>query len=227
MTRVARHPDPAPLPDETRTRLLHAAGDIFSDVGFRRATVRDICNRAGANIAAVNYHFGDKEGLYAEVVKSGFALGIEKYPVDMAVPPNATPEQRLLGFVRSFMYRTLGQGDHARSGRIMVWEMVEPTAVLDALFNERIRFLYALLESIVRDLLGPAATPERIRLGCASVLGQCTFYRLGATILSKLQPGATTNLPAERIEALAEHVTFLTASGLRAYSSAAPEGSAP
>src|SRR3954454_12224069 len=70
-------------PDETRGRLLHDAAAVFGDVEFpratvlpaaagrfgargsRRATVRDICARASANAAAVNYHFGDKDGLYS------------------------------------------------------------------------------------------------------------------------------------------------------------------
>ena len=208
--------------DDTRERLLRAAAAVFGEVGYRRATVRDICSRAEANVAAVNYHFGDKDGLYAEVVRSGIARGLEKYPVDMGVPPDATAEQRLLGFVRSFLYRTLGQGEHACSGRVMLWEMVEPTPVLDALYRERIRFLYSKLESIVRDLLGEAATPQRVAMGCASVLGQCTFYRLGESLLSKLQPGPTTNLPPERIEALAEHITRFSAAGLRSYGGSRP-----
>ena len=216
--RTARAPQAASHPDDTRDRLLRAARDVFGEVGFRRATVRDIVARAGANVAAVNYHFGDKDRLYAEVVLAGVALGLQLYPVDMGVPPvDPTPEQRLLGFVRSFLYRTLAQGEHACSGRIMLWEMVEPTPVLDALYQERIKLLYARLESIVHDLLGPAATPERVRLGCASVLGQCTFYRLGESLLSKVQGGPTTNLPPEKIETLAAHVTSLTAAGLRAY----------
>ena len=206
-----------PDADETRARLLRAAGDVFGQAGFRRATVRDICFRAAANVAAINYHFGDKEGLYAEVVQSSMALGLQKYPVDMGVGPDATPEQRLHGFVRSFLYRTLGPGDHAHAGRIMLWEMVEPTEVLDALYRDRIRHLYAKLESIVRDLLGPAAPPAALRMGCASVLGQCSFYRLGESLLSRIQPGVTPPLGPPQVEALAEHVTRFSAAGLRAY----------
>jgi AcrR family transcriptional regulator len=211
---------PALPPDDTRERLVRAAAAVFGEVGYRRATVRDICSRAGANVAAVNYHFGDKDGLYDEVVRSGIAQGLEKYPVDMGVPADPTPEQRLHGFVRSFLYRTLGQGEHAYSGRIMLWEMVEPTPVLDALFNDRIRVLYGVLESIVRDLLGRAATPQRVRHGCASVLGQCCFYRLGESLLSKIQGAPTTDLPPTQIEALAEHVARFSAAGLRAYAAA-------
>ena len=47
----------------TRARLLAAAGRLFADRGFKKVTVREICRAARANVAAINYHFGDKLGL--------------------------------------------------------------------------------------------------------------------------------------------------------------------
>ena len=57
-------------PADTRQRLIEAAGEVFAERGFRAATIRDIVERAGANIAAVNYHFGDKENLYVEALSA-------------------------------------------------------------------------------------------------------------------------------------------------------------
>src|SRR5882672_9983302 len=91
--------------DATRQHLLEAAGEVFAEVGFRAATVREICQRAGANIAAVNYHFGDKEQLYAAVLKESFRSAIEKYPANFGLPAKATPEQRLRAFIHSFLCR--------------------------------------------------------------------------------------------------------------------------
>ena len=53
--------------EATRDRLLHAAGEEFARVGFRSASVRAICEAAGANVSAVKYHFGSKEELYLAV----------------------------------------------------------------------------------------------------------------------------------------------------------------
>ena len=55
---------------ETRDRLLDAGGRLFATRGFKRVTIRDICREAGTNVAAVNYHFSDKLGLYREVLET-------------------------------------------------------------------------------------------------------------------------------------------------------------
>jgi AcrR family transcriptional regulator len=62
------------LPDEgaTRERILSAALSVFAEHGFERATLREITKRAGANIAAVNYHFRSKSDLFKEMVQRFF-----------------------------------------------------------------------------------------------------------------------------------------------------------
>jgi AcrR family transcriptional regulator len=57
----------------TRERLLQAATRLFADNGYRGASVRDICNLAGANPGAVSYHFGGKRQLYRSVLRKAAA----------------------------------------------------------------------------------------------------------------------------------------------------------
>ena len=64
----------------TRDRILEAAGEQFAERGFRGATVRVICEKAGVNISAVKYYFGGKEELYSEVLRFWHDYAIKKYP---------------------------------------------------------------------------------------------------------------------------------------------------
>ncbi|APZ43203.1 hypothetical protein BW247_08950 [Acidihalobacter ferrooxydans] len=60
--------------DNTRERILRTATRVFAEKGYNRASVREICQAAGANGAAVHYHFGDKISLYREVLRPAAEL---------------------------------------------------------------------------------------------------------------------------------------------------------
>ena len=53
---------------DTKTRLLDAGERLFSERGFKATSLRDLTREAGANLAAVNYHFGSKHALFGEVL---------------------------------------------------------------------------------------------------------------------------------------------------------------
>jgi len=58
--------------EETRWRLLQAAAEVFAEVGYHAATTREICKRAGVNLASIHYYYGDKAELYREVFRLPF-----------------------------------------------------------------------------------------------------------------------------------------------------------
>ena len=117
---------------KTRQRLLEVAGMVFAEQGFKCATVREICKRAGANVAAINYHFGDKQGLYSETLRYWVRESLAKYPPNLGVDESATPEQKLHAYVRSFFWRIFDEGRPSWYGKLMAREMLEPTHALDA-----------------------------------------------------------------------------------------------
>lgn len=200
---------------ETRLRLLQAAGEVFAEQGYRRATVRDICSRADANIAAINYHFGDKEKLYIAVLRHWLGEALHNYPPDGGLPPDAPATQRLHVFVRAWLYRMLGEGTPAWHGKLMAREMSEPTAGFECILADTVTPLANRLSGIVRELLGPE-TPERVVRDCAmSIAGQCCFYRHAHEMLIRLYPDHDHS--RQEIEHLAEHITRFSLAALEAY----------
>jgi TetR/AcrR family transcriptional regulator, regulator of cefoperazone and chloramphenicol sensitivity len=206
-------------PDETRRQLLEAAGVVFAEAGFRDATVREICRRAGANIAAINYHFGDKETLYAEVLRYSHGKALEKYPPLLGVAAGAPPEKKLRAFVKSLLLRIFDKGPTAWHGKLMSREMIEPTGALDSLVEERIRPMSNQLWKIVSEILDRPMNDERVRLCAFSVVSQCVFYHHCRPVVSRLIPN---KLPEdeESIEHLAGHITNFSLAAMKHLSAA-------
>ena len=211
MTRVARPPAP-----DTRERLLEAAGQVFAEAGFRTATVRDIVRKAGANIAAVNYHFRDKEGLYAAVLEHFAHEANARYPAHGGLPQDASPEDLLRAFVRALLLRIIDQGHQSVHGRLMAREMVEPTRALDRIVEQIIRPMYGRLCGIVKALAGPRATLAQIEASAKSVVGQCLFYRHCSAVLERLEGRRPE---ARDLDALADHLVGFSLHAIRGIAS--------
>ncbi|MBK7877677.1 MAG: CerR family C-terminal domain-containing protein [Planctomycetes bacterium] len=210
------HPTPTPAPSDadTRTRLLEVAGELFAEQGYRAATVRELCTRAGANGAAVHYHFGDKATLYRAVVEHAFRVAVTRFPPDLGVRPGASAEERLEAFVRSFLLRLLSDGVPAWLGKIMAREMIEPTDALEHIIGNTARPLFERLTGIVRELAGPDASVEHVMRCSQSVVGQCLFYRHCREMIRRGWPESEPTI--EGLDELARHITRFSLAGIRA-----------
>jgi len=205
-----------PDQDETRRQLLEAAGEVFAECGFRDATVREICRRAGANIAAINYHFGDKETLYVEVLRYSHGKALEKHPPLLGVAADAPPEKKLRAFVHSLLLRIFDKGPTAWHGKLMSREMIEPSAALDLLVEERMRPMAGQLSKIVSEILNCPVNDDRIRLCSFSVVSQCVFYQHCRPVVSRLFPKQLP-LDVAGIENLTDHITKFSLSAMKSF----------
>jgi AcrR family transcriptional regulator len=203
--------------DATRRQLLEAAAEVFAEAGFRSATVREICRRAGANIAAINYHFGDKEKLYAEVLHYAHGQALEKYPPLLGVGESAPAEKKLRAFIHSLLLRIFDDHPTACHGKLMSREMIDPTVALDSLVEEFIRPMSAQLYQIVADILGCAPGDERVRLCAFSVVSQCMFYKHCSPVLARMFPDRPP-MDAPAVENLAEHIAKFSLTALKSFS---------
>ena len=171
--------------DTTRERIAGAAGEIFAERGFDGTTVRDICQRAGANIAAVNYYFGDKQQLYVEAV-----VRAHRWRMEQASLPewseSTTAETKLADFIKTFIRRVLTGPDDTWHSKLVMREMAHPTAACAELVQSSIRPQFEILLSILRDLLPSDVSAERLRLTAFSIVGQCLFYHFADPVVRNL-----------------------------------------
>ncbi len=199
---------------KTREKILSAAVDVFVKHGFNNTTIREICQEAGVNVAAVNYHFGGKDNLYVAVCKHVLGLSgnveLRGFDIDQTAPP----EEQLRLFIRSLLFAILDHKKPSHEGRIMAWEMVHPTGSLDTIIKDMIRPRHEQLCAIVGALLGPGADVPLIKSTVFSIVGQCIHYRHGRPVITQLHP--KQKYDPDAIEKLAEHITRFSLGGIKA-----------
>lgn len=160
--------------ENPRERLLEAAGEIFAEKGFKGTTVREIIDRAGVNIAAVNYYFRDKERLYIESVKHAACSEPEDMRLDW--PADTPPAVKLRDFIRLHLLKFLDPSRSPWLARLIMRELTQPSAACAELVREYIEPRSKVLLGILRELLPPGTPQRKVFMTAFSVVGQCHFY---------------------------------------------------
>ena len=157
---------------ETRERILTVACVVFADRGYHDATVEEICTRAKTNIAAINYHFGGKDKLYAEVWQRAFDEANAAYPPEGGLAPDAPVEDRLHGMIHSLVGRSVNPGRIGHAGKLLLQEIVYPTEVIEHIKHKAIGLVRKRIDALMKELLGPQATDEHVMLCAMSIMHQ-------------------------------------------------------
>jgi len=210
---------PVSLPpvDDTRDRLLQAGGRIFARRGFANASVREICAKAGANVSAVNYHFGNKEGLYREVVRlrRSQICGADAPPV---MQPGDEPLVALRRWVGWFLTMLVNvEANHPWIGEILAHETIEPTQCLDEFVEHTAGPVRTELVRIVRRIQ-PASVSDRDVGHLANfIIGMCASHKHSRHMLARF--GYAPPSTAEGLHALADMMTRFAQFGLEGFAS--------
>jgi AcrR family transcriptional regulator len=195
----------------TRDRLLTTSTRLFAERGFQNVTVRDICSEAAANVAAINYHFEGKAGLYMEVLRKAVAI-MRGTTEEMVRSGEGRPaDAQLESLVRTFLQRVVA-GREGWIHQLMMQEMREPTPGLDLVIDEVIAPRFAYLRSVVARLLGCADDDPRVSACAASVQSQMMVV-MRSPIAAKIGVAALT--PAD-VPAAARHIATFSLAGIRA-----------
>lgn len=236
----------APSEADTKHRILSAALGLFSRDGYHGASVSSICSAAGVNVAAVNYHFGSKLGLYIEVWKSALEDDVASAPFHEEPSDGLTDEERLRGRVRWLVNRFVRPGGPSDLAMLIIHELADPTdPLVDAVRMRAVGPVHDSMRELVGRMLGEGATEREVLFATEGVflpvfglgLQQQSVYR-GDKWATEAEVGALPGVVMRReidseggYEALIEHMAEVTLAGIaaaraRIRSRAKPKGNA-
>ena len=198
---------------DTRARLLEAAIRLFAESGFKRVTVRAICRAAHANVAAVNYHFRNKLGLYREVTDVGIAVLQQTTALAVKAASSGTPEERLRAFIGVVIRRLLETSGHEWLQRFVAREMADPTPALASFVDRGMKPRLDQLGIIIGDILQLPPTDPQVIECVTSVHAQMLMFRTNP-ITERLRPSG--KVAARSAADIADHITAFSLAGIHA-----------
>jgi TetR/AcrR family transcriptional regulator, regulator of cefoperazone and chloramphenicol sensitivity len=196
----------------TRARLIEAAGHIFASQGYQAATVREICSEAGANVAAVNYHFGDKMGLYTTVLRE-LTHSAQFGAIMQSLQGPGSPEERLRHAIAAMLHNLTSEVKGSRMMRIMAHELAAPTPALSQVVDEFIIPSQKKLCEVVGQILGISPRHEKTRLSAINIVGQILHFAKSRPVITRLWP--RMKYSEKDIELIATHISNFTVAALR------------
>jgi len=174
--------------DESRARIIEAAGRLFAARSFNGVSVRELARAAKVNAAAISYHFGGKEGLYESVLAQLVAdTGPIMEPLiealDRGVSEAKGDRERLARvaacFIRQLLSGVLLRRSHAWQMPLMLREFQDPSAGFAMVVHARIDPVHDAIARLVAAATGVNAGSPEAKLLAANFMGQCMMF--GAT----------------------------------------------
>lgn len=199
----------------TKAQLLEAAGHVFAEKGFDRATGKEICQRAGANTAAINYYFGGMEGLYAAVLEEANSRLVPLSALASTVAGKTDAKAKLRAIIELGVERLTGPVSSSWVLGVIGREFLAPSPALDALREEQAIPKGRILTSIVAELMGLPDDHPAVARGCLTLMAPFAMLMIGdRRMLARVLPGL--DLSRAGAAALARHMLKFALAGLAA-----------
>lgn len=214
MERVTRNNGERHGGNETRERLLAAAVELFARRGFDATPVRDITAEAACNVAAVNYHFGNKENLYLEAFRSILDelrdRRIDTLRRDMSVASDLDLERFLESFARAFMEPLVNGCRGEALMALISREMLDPHLPAKVFSDEFLRPIVEVSTETMRQV-APPMNRETLQLCLMSVVGQLLHVLRARKVFLEFQHPETEMDMAD----IVNHIVRFSTGGIR------------
>lgn len=167
-------------------------------------------------MASVNYHFGDKMGLYRELI-GAVAEGMNDAKISaLEAGAGRSPEEQLRAYIRGFLHQLLDQNPEKPCWleKLIARETMEPTPALDLIIEKGIKPAAESLSKLVSEVMGLPAHDPHVFLSAGPIQGLCLWYRTSRTVVDRMFP--ELQLTPERIDRMAAFIADFSLAGMRA-----------
>jgi len=200
--------------DRTRDQLFEAAGEVFAAKGYDRATSREICDRAGANAAAVNYYFGGFDGLYAATLAHAHHRVIQLETLSAIASSDIDARLKLRAVLASIVRLLLEPTSW--EVRLLGREIASPTpSAQNALFETEILPKVRLIRVMIGELIGCDPDDPTVGRALLTTVAPCIFLALvDRAKIERILPAIAD--PLTEAEAVVDHFQRFILAGLDA-----------
>jgi AcrR family transcriptional regulator len=179
--------DKAEIP---RERILNEAEALFAQKGYHGVSVREIITAADCNLAAVNYHFGNKQNLYLEVFRCRWlprARRLREYfNKSLAAQDSLSLATVVQALAQTFLEGPLSDEERQRHHQLMSRELVKPTEAFELVAQEVMGPFFKELADLLRSLMTVELGEEQMMLNILSIFAMVIHFNFARVAVSRL-----------------------------------------
>ena len=177
--------------DQTRERILDEAEKLFAEKGYHAVSVREITTEAACNLAAVNYHFGNKQNLYHEVFRSRWIprartlFGVFRESLASRKAP--TQAEVVQALSEAFLRGPMTGEERQRHSQLMIRELSQPTEAFDIVVEEAVApVMGTLTEQLKRSQPKRRVPQEEMTLNVLSIFAMTIYFNFSRPLVSRM-----------------------------------------
>lgn len=202
-------------PDNTRDRLLIQAEHLFSQKGFAAVSIREITSAADTNLAAVNYHFGNKTNLYLSVFRERWvprAQSVRKFFKNSLLKHQAPEAADVVrAIATAFLGGTMTDEERRCQISLMQRELAHPSEAVTIVVSEVIRPMHHDIRELMLPNLSEDISMEQLTLSIFSIISMILYFGFAQPVVSRVME---QEFDAQFKSRVIDHIVSFTMNGL-------------
>lgn len=176
--------------DDTKFRILNIAEKLFAEKGYEAVGIREITSKAGCNISAINYHFGNKKNLYLEVFKKRFTQRArrirEAYRKNLSECGDDSLEKVLDALARAFFEGPLSDDEKRYHAQLIMREMIKPTEAIEFVIKNVMKPFIEELVNKLSEFVKTDSEREKMVLNLLSFISMIIYFNFARFAVSRI-----------------------------------------